>query len=432
MKMIRQKIEHIAVSELKLWSENPRDPIETESSDFDIISKAIKDDKKKWNLQDFIYKMGLYYDLSELPTVVIENGKNVVYDGNRRIAILKYLQDKDLYNKLGGGLFFDEEPTELKNLSRIPCNVCDIETALNNVERKHTNSGTWGTLERDYFLYLHRDKEKSLFIQLDEQTGIISDNKKMNQRFVKEEMLNIKNLESIGFNFDSENGIKSNYSKNETDLILENIVELVENGIVKTRGTFRGKLKEPLIHNKPELKKTLKTFNPTKPKSKVTREKTNKTEPTPPRKTPVSKPKEVIFGRSLELQNGRINDTYRAIDSIFQYGKNDNSILSIVGMSLRFLMDVAAREYYADVNPDKLNTDSLYADFIKVAKKEMKLSQKRINYLALTNDWLDSKNNLDGVLAKFAHGSIPVAKDGILEKSYIVGDIVEYYFKKQN
>ena len=104
-----------------------------------------------------------------LPTVVIENGKNVVYDGNRRIAILKYLQDKDLYNKLGGGLFFDEEPTELKNLSRIPCNVCDKETALNNVERKHTNSGTWGTLERDYFLYLHRDKEKSLFIQLEKE-----------------------------------------------------------------------------------------------------------------------------------------------------------------------------------------------------------------------------------------------------------------------
>lgn len=430
--MIRQKIEHIPVSELKLWSENPRDPIKIESSDFDIISKAIRDDKKKWNLQEFISKMGLYYDLSELPTVVVEDEKNIVYDGNRRIAILKYLQDKDLYNKLGGGLFFHEEPVELKNLTHIPCNVCDKETALNNVERKHTNSGTWGTLERDYFLYLHRNKEKSLFIQIDEQTGIISDNKKMNQRFVKEEMLNLKNLVSIGFNYDSDNVIKSNYSKSETDFILQNLVELVENGIVKTRGTFRGKLKEPLIHYKPELKDTLKKFNPTKNKSRVTKERKFKTIPTTPRKTPVSKPKEIIFGRSLELQNGRINDTYRAIDTIFRFGKNDNSILSIVGMSLRFLLDVSAREYYSNVNPDKLNSDSLYGDFIKVAKNEMKFSQKRINYLALTNDWLDSKNNLDGVLAKFAHGSIPVAKDGILEKSYIVGDIVEYYFKKEN
>jgi hypothetical protein len=430
--MKRQNIEYIAVSELKLWTENPRDPIETESSDFDIISKAIRDDKKKWNLKDFTLKMGLHYDLSELPTVVVEKGKNIVYDGNRRVALLKYLQDKELYAKLGGGLFPNEEPIDLINLIQIPCNVCDKETALINIERKHINSGSWGTLERDYFLYLHRNKDKSVFIQLDEDTGIISDNKKMNQGFVKNEMLTAKNLEAIGFNIGFDNLIRSNYSKNETDILLNNIVELVENGIVKTRGNFRGQLKEPLIHNRPELKNTLQKFNTNKPKSRVSKEK--KEQPTTslkqPRKTPVTKPKEKIFGRSLELQNGIINNTYRAIDTIFEFGKDDNSILSIVGMSLRFLLDVAAREYYAKVNPEKLNSDSLYGDFIKVAKKEMILSQKRINYISLTNDWLDSKNSLDGVLAKFAHGSIPVAKDGILEKSYIVGDIVEHYFKK--
>lgn len=428
--MKRQNIEYIAVSDLKLWSENPRDPIEIESSDFEIISKAILDDKKKWNLKDFTLKMGLHYDLSELPTVVVEKGKNIVYDGNRRVALLKYLQDKELYTKLGGGLFPNEEPIDLINLTQIPCNVCDKETALINIERKHINSGSWGTLERDYFLYLHREKDKSLFIQLDEQTGIISDNKKMNQGFVKTEILTIKNLEGIGFNIGSDNVIKSNYSKNETDVLLNNIVELVQNGIVKTRGNFRGKLKEPLIHNKPELKNTLQKFNTNKPKARVTKEKPT-TPIQQPRKTPVTKPKEIIFGRTLELQNGKINDTYRAIDTIFQYGKDDNSILSIVGMSLRFLLDVAAREYYTKVNPDKLNSDSLYGDFIKVAKKEMILSQKRINYISLTNDWLDSKNTLDAVLAKFAHGSIPVAKDGILEKSYIVGDILEHYFKKK-
>lgn len=431
--MRRQVIEYIEVSKLKLWSENPRDPIEIESTDFDIISKAISDDKKKWNLQKFISEMGLYYDLSELPTVVFENGKNIVYDGNRRIAILKYLQNKDLYNKLGGGLFFDEEPTELQNLTKIPCNICDKETALNNIERKHTNSGTWGILERDYFLYLHRGKEKSLFIQLDEQTGIISDNKKMNQRFVKEEMLTPKNLESIGFNYDLENGIKSNYSKSETDQILDIIVDLVESGTVKTRGNFRGKLKEPLIYKKPELKKVLKKYSSSKPKSILSKEKANPNEvKTQPRKTPITKPNETIFARTLELQNGKINDTYRAIDSIFKYGKNNVAILSIVGMSLRFLLDICAREYYQNRNPEKLKTDSLYADFIKVAKKEMELSKSNINYLSLTNDWLDSKNNLDGVLAKFAHGSIPVSKEGILEKSHIVGDIVEFYFKKEN
>ncbi|MGS0524881.1 hypothetical protein ACU8V7_06450 [Zobellia nedashkovskayae] len=253
----------------------------------------------------------------------------------------------------------------------------------------------------------------------------------MNQGFVKSEMLTTKNLEDIGFNIGSDNIIKSNYSKNETDILLNNIVELVENGIVKTRGNFRGKLKAPLIHHKPELKKTIQKFNTSKAKSRLSKEKST-TPVQQPRKTPVSKPKEIIFARALALKNGKVNDVYRAIDTIFKTGKDDNSILSIVGMSLRFLLDVAAREYYADVKPEKLNTDSLYGDFIKVAKKEMGLNQNRINYLSLTNDWLDSRNNLDAVLAKFAHGSIPVSKDGILEKSYIVADIVEHYFKKEN
>ena len=427
--MKRQNIEYIAVSELKLWSENPRDPIETESSDFDIISKAILDDKKKWNLKDFTLKMGLHYDLSELPTVVVEKGKNIVYDGNRRVALLKYLQDKELYAKLGGGLFPNEEPIDLINLTQIPCNVCDKETALINIERKHTNSGSWGVLERDFFLYLHRKKEKSLFIQLEEQTGIISDNKKMNQRFVKDEMLTLKNLESIGFNFNPDNGIKSNYTKNETDLILDKIVELVDKKIVTTR-EYRGQLKEPLVNNNPKLKNTLNEFNPNKPKSRVSKEKMTITPTLKPKKTPITKPKEIIFGRTLELQNGKINDTYRAIDTIFKSGKNDNSILGIVGMSLRFLLDITAREYFENTNPDKFKTDSLYADFIKIAKKEMNLNQKNINYLALTNQWLDSKHSLDGILAKFAHGSIPVSMDSILTNSYIVGDIVEHYFKK--
>lgn len=429
--MKRQEIEYIEVSNLKLWSENPRDPVEIESSDYDIISKAIIDDKKKWDLQNFIDKMGLYYDLSELPTVVKENGTNIVYDGNRRIAVLKYLQDETLYQKLNGGLFFNEEPVELRNLTKIPCNVCDKETALKNIERKHTNNGTWGTLERDYFLYLHRNKEKSLFIQIDEQTGIISDNKKMNKRFVKDEMLTQKNLESIGFKYDSNSGIKSNYSEQENELILKNIVELVEDGIITTRKN-RGRLIEPLLHKNPSLKNKISAFNPSKPKTKVIKKRELKPIANVPktRKTPISKPKDILFGKTLELQSGRINDTYRAIDTIYSSGKENNAILSIVGMSLRFLLDVSAREYFSNVEPEKLKEDLLYKDFIKIARKEMNLSQEKVNYLALTNDWLDKNNSLDAVLAKFAHGSIPVSKDGILEKSYIVGDIVEYFFKK--
>ncbi len=426
--MRKQNIESIKVSELQLWSENPRDPIDLESTDYQIISRALIDYKKKWNLQTFIKEMGAYYDLSELPTVVRINGQNVVYDGNRRIAILKYLQNQELYNQLGGGLFYKEEPTELKELTEIPCNVCDKQTALNNIERKHTNSGTWGPLERDYFLYLHRGKEKSLFISFDEQTGIISSNEKMNKRFVKDEMLTEQNLEKIGFKYNSNQGIVSNYSDEETEIILNNIVELVEKRIVYTRGKYRAKLKEPLQNEYPEIK--IKKFDETKKKKKLKRirENNKNSQNTKKRKTPVRKSNEILFGKTLQLKPGRVNEIYSAIDSIYKNEKNTEAILAILGMSLRFLLEVGARVYYKEKGSSNSEKDQLYKDFLRLAKQEMQSSKEIVNYLAFTTDWLNNKINLEGILGKYAHDNIIVTKSNIIENSIIVGEIIEHYF----
>ena len=153
--MPKQEIKEIEIKNLYLWSENPRDPINTECTDYEIIKQAIEDKNSKWNLQKMLREMGNYYDFSELPTVVKINGKCVVYDGNRRLAILKYLQNQKLYSSFGGGLFFKLEPKELRELKKIPCNICDKEIALTNIERKHINNGSWGAIERDYFFHIH-------------------------------------------------------------------------------------------------------------------------------------------------------------------------------------------------------------------------------------------------------------------------------------
>ena len=44
--MNKQEIKYIKVEHLNLWSENPRDPIDVNLSDFEIIERAINDDKK--------------------------------------------------------------------------------------------------------------------------------------------------------------------------------------------------------------------------------------------------------------------------------------------------------------------------------------------------------------------------------------------------
>ncbi len=124
--------------------------------------------------------MGEYYDFSELPTVVYHGKKPVVYDGNRRIIL----------GKIKHGLVTTPHKTNIKIPDfpeELPCNVCSKDIALINVYRKHSDTGSWQPLERDIFLNKFMEEKKSIFLALDEETGIIRQNPHLNQRFVKEE-----------------------------------------------------------------------------------------------------------------------------------------------------------------------------------------------------------------------------------------------------
>lgn len=97
---------------------------------------------------------------------------------------------------------------------------------------------------------------------------------------------------------------------------------------------------------------------------------------------------------------------------------------------MRLITEVAARVYFDISDPEKSKKDQLYNDFLKQAKKEMSLEKESKNFLSLTTDWLDGSNNLEALLAKYAHGNITTSKDGILKSSYIIGEVLEHYFKK--
>ena len=86
---MRQEILNIKLEDLVLWTENPRDPITPDSNDQDVANKALQDKDNKWNLSKLVAEMGDFYDFSEIPTVVMEKGKPVVYDGNRRVLLGK-------------------------------------------------------------------------------------------------------------------------------------------------------------------------------------------------------------------------------------------------------------------------------------------------------------------------------------------------------
>src|SRR5690606_32927175 len=189
---MEQEVKYINIKDLVLWTENPRDPIDENAKDQDIVNRALEDKSLKWTLPKLAKEMGDYYDFSELPTVVYHDDKPIVYDGNRRIILGKIKQGLATVPN-GTKINIPNFPEE------IPCNVCTRKIALNNVLRKHGDSGSWKPLERDIFLHKFMGENKSHFLVLEEDTGIITANPHLNQRFVKEEIFKESMLSNLGF-----------------------------------------------------------------------------------------------------------------------------------------------------------------------------------------------------------------------------------------
>jgi len=422
---MKQEILNIPIKNLHLWTENPRDPIDAKKNDEEIIDRIIQDSDNKWNIQKLVQKMGEYYDYSELPIVVKKDNKYVVYDGNRRVALLKILQDDKKYSKYVGQLFRELEPELLRKQTTLPCNVCDENVAVTSIERKHIDNGSWGELERDYFLLNFKKKPKSIFVAINDQTGFVKGNKTLNKRFVKEEVLNEKNLGDIGIDF-KKGKLYSEYSDKQLVRIFEATQNALQKGDISTRNN-RGKLKT-VINKDKSINEILKN-----PENNISEEisinkkqakKLNKLQ-----KTPATKKKDILFGKDLQLERGNVNDLYLAIDKIYKKGRNDENVLLIIGMSLRLILDVAARVYY-NKQGNTANTEkkNFYKNFIKLFQKECK-EVKTVNYLSITSDFLNKNFEFEALLAKYAHGNTEIRKQDILGMSYVVADILETYFK---
>ena len=425
--MTKQEIQIIKVKDLHLWSENPRDPVDPTSSDLDIIRRAIDENPKEWNLDKLVKEMGNHYDFSEIPTVVFIDKKPVVFDGNRRVAVLKYLQDRKLYSSLTGKLFLKDGPKELRELFKIHCNICDKDTALTNIERKHVNNGSWGTLQREYFLHQHRGQPKSLFLILEEQTGLISGRPSLNQGFVKDEVFTEKNLKDIGFGIQDEEIVSNYENEQQSKDFLEKISLLIENKDITTRKN-RGKLKQVLLEKYPEIKKIIAIFDDKKAIN-IIKYKFSSEDYESGRRTPITKQIDILFGKKLILKKGPVNDLYCGICAIYEKFDGQENVLPIIGMSLRLLLDIAGRRYYEDQGKIVDKDDQISSRFIKEAKGA--LSQKRKNSSSLTLDWVSGNHSLEGILHKYVHGSIDYSKQAIVQNSKVVADILEYYFKKK-
>lgn len=355
---MEQEIQYIDIKDLVLWTENPRDPINENATDQEIVDRALEDKYSKWTLNKLAKEMGGYFDYSELPTIVYHDKKPVVYDGNRRIIL----------GKIKSGLV-----TIPKNINivlpdfpeKIPCNVCTKKIGLQNVYRKHSDSGSWQPLERDIFLHKFMGEKKSSFLVLEEDTGIISANPHLNQRFVKEEILKDETLNSMGI-FVQNGRINSVHNNDETRIILSDISLKVKNKKISTREN-RGKIIEVLDPTSQQLIETNRNKKPHLSKVRFDNgdNKTNTQRIT----KRLNKNSSEIFGGKLFLRIGDVSNLYRDIVDLYKFyidNKHElsSSFTGLIRMSLRLLCETAA----ADCN---LRTDKFINNNFTEAKKSL-------------------------------------------------------------
>lgn len=339
-----QRVEILRLEDLVLWTENPRDPIDKDASDQDIVDRALLDKSAKWTLPKLAREMGEYYDFSELPTVVFHGDKPIVYDGNRRIILAKiYHGLVDVDRNIPYLPFIPQE---------IPCNVCDREIALKNILRKHGNSGSWTTLDRDWFLHNIMGEDMSTFLMLEEKTGLISANPCLNKRFVKEEIFKPSVLEDLGFKIERE-GLYSRYSDEVAQLILDDLIDKIKNEVISTRKK-RGQVKDVLSSSSllaiEEFEN--KDFKPLNLYHTPTIEESNnpnKEEKSPRRTRRVKSVEVPLFGELLYLKAGVVNNLHRDITDLYNYYISNKNNLSpsfpcLIRMSLRLLCETAAND----------------------------------------------------------------------------------------
>jgi hypothetical protein len=334
-----QEVRTLKLEDLVLWTENPRDPIDETASDQDIVKRALEDKLSKWSLPKLVKEMGRHYDFSELPTVVFHGKKPVVYDGNRRVILGKIKHKFVTVDDFDVSCIQDFP-------SALPCNVCSEDIALQNVLRKHADTGSWQPLERDIFLHKHMKEEKTPFLLMEERTGIISANPDLNQRFVKEEIFREDILGKLGISFVDEK-LYSKHNKSETLAILDDISRKIKGKIITTRKN-RGNVIAVLD---PSSQRIIDEHRRHKARElDLTAERKKEAEAAKLKQSRRVRTKTTqIFGGPLYLHIGGVSNLYRDIVSLNEfYCTNKNSLSDVfpclIRMALRLLCEAAAKE----------------------------------------------------------------------------------------
>ena len=436
-----QQILTIPLSKLRLWTENPRDPVDRSATDEEIIRRAMRNDSGNWNLDKMLEDLGDQYYFSEIPTVVeLGDEEYIVYDGNRRVALLKCMQNPELYSSVTSKLPWFVAPEGLLSQTSLPCNVCDLETALRIVEKYHARQGGWGRLQYEQFMHHHRGAPKGRLMLLDEATGgLVTKTPKLNEEYVQQRLLTDRNLNAIGFSVADGEIVTSIDDQAEALGILADIARVREEGYSSARSN-PGDLPSALAEMEPEKYASLKPFEPGKARKLVVADSSAQESAgkaglsSSQRKRSSRARREILFGGPLNPKSQKALLAYNSIKWMWgQYQKDPRGkkfLLLPLGCLMRVLLECVARQYYIDNYPAEEPKESAIGPFLRnVVKKKMRQDANRslLAEVSTASKWLDGEEEFESILHGWVHGLFGVDETLLMRESMILGEIVRVY-----
>jgi len=147
--------ENIAIKDLNLWDENARFPEEYfNKSEENLINYFLN--KKDFKIELLAKEIVDEFNLPQLEKIVVykHKNKNIVLEGNRRLAVYKLLANQKLTNNTDTSVLFKElsEKIKITNEYKLECLITNNkDLGFLYIDRKHTkhnNEVNWGEPER--------------------------------------------------------------------------------------------------------------------------------------------------------------------------------------------------------------------------------------------------------------------------------------------
>lgn len=397
----------LKVSAISLDQENPRFP--PVANQREALHAMLKEQGEKiYNLACDIAQHGL--DPSRRLIIFVEKGKYIDGDGNRRITTLKILETPDL---IIGHDYYDKfkklsKQIGDKKIDEAECVVFQSRSSIRHWLEINHNGELDGRGQIPW-----KSEQKQRFYG-EKTIGLLAKEKLKSKNLINDNQFDEVNVTTLTRLLDSKPGkIALSIEKKNGNVIFRDL-----NALLRVYKHLMGKSVKEVYHEEDRTKFLSEVLG-----NKAASRQSKRTQRTKGGNNP-------IFGETLILKVGIVNDIYRDICEIYEQSKVTGHCVEILGFSMRLILDVAAREYFSK-NPTLGKKDDMYKDYIKLIKS--KINQKDKNTLSLDKSIksLIEEENVEGLLAKLAHGSVRASMQMVLNLSYIVGPILKIHFAKR-